>query len=396
MAVDGISLQGLRRELDDPFRSYTHPLYRPLLWMVLACIVVAIIWAALAPIDEVTRGEGRVVPVSRMQKIQSLEGGILSQLLVREGDVVTRGQPLVRLDPTHFRTSYEESANQAGVLKAAIARLQAEVLGKPSIAFPPELAANGPLAGSERELFSSRRSKLEEGRRTLRQQIRIAQGQLAIVEPLTARKVVSEMEALKLRQDIATYTGKLVELENTYAQEAYTELANKQAELSAINPIVQQRGDQLRRTEIRSPVRGRVNTVLINTRGGVVQPGEPIMEVTPMEDRLLIEARVRPRDVAFLIPGMAAKVKITAYDYTVYGDLNGRVERISADTIEEETVRGKEAYYQVFVRTDGAHLMRGGKPLPIIPGMVAEVDILNGKRSVLNYLLRPLLKARLN
>lgn len=396
MAVDGISAQGLRRELDDPFRATAHPLYRPLLWAVLACIVVAVAWAALARIDEVTRGEGRVVPVSRMQKIQSLEGGILGDLLVREGDMVRRGQPLVRLDRTHFQTSFDETANQATVLKAAIARLQSEVLGKGAISFPPEVPGDSSVARSERELFASRRSKLEEGRRTLHQQMRIAQGQLAIVQPLTARKVVSEMEALKLQQDIATYNGKLVELENTYAQEAYTELANKQAELSAITPIVHQRSDQLRRTEIRSPVHGRVNTVLINTRGGVVQPGEPIMEVTPMEDRLLIEARIRPRDVAFIVPGMPAKVKITAYDYTIYGDLNGKVERIGADTVEEETVRGKEAYYQVLIRTDGANLIRDGKPLPIIPGMVAEVDILNGKRSVLNYLLRPILKARLH
>lgn len=396
MGVEGISAQGLRRELDDPFRTSAHPVYRPLLWAVLACIAVAVTWAALARIDEVTRGEGRVVPVSRMQKIQSLEGGILGDLLVREGDMVRRGEPLVRLDRTHFQTSYDESANQAMVLAAAIARLQAEVLGKAAIDFPSQVPPDSSVARSERELFVSRRSKLEEGRRTLQQQIDIARGQLAIVQPLTARKVVSEMEALKLRQDIATYNGKLVELENTYAQEAYTELANKQAELSALSPIVQQRGDQLRRTEIRSPVRGRINTVLINTRGGVVQPGEPIMEVTPMEDRLLIEARIRPRDVAFIVPGMPAKVKITAYDYTIYGDLNGKVERIGADTIEEETVHGKESYYQVLIRTDGAHLMREGRPLPIIPGMVAEVDILNGKRSVLNYLLRPILKARLN
>lgn len=396
MPVEGISAAGLRRALDDPFRTAAHPLYRPLLWAVLASIVVAVAWAAFARIDEVTRGEGRVVPVSRMQKIQSLEGGILGDLLVREGDMVARGQPLVRLDPTHFQTSFEESANQAIVLRAAIARLQAEVLDKGAIAFPAEVPAGSSVARSERELFTSRRAKLEEGRRTLRQQVRIAQGQLAIVEPLTARKVVSEMEALKLRQDIASYSGKLVELENTYAQEAYTELANKQAELSALSPIVQQRGDQLRRTEIRSPVRGRVNTVLINTRGGVVQPGEPIMEVTPMEDRLLIEARIRPRDVAFIVPGMPAKVKITAYDYTIYGDLSGKVERIGADTIEEDTAHGKESYYQVLIRTDGAQLRRDGRTLPIIPGMVAEVDILNGKRSVLNYLLRPILKARLN
>jgi adhesin transport system membrane fusion protein len=270
------------------------------------------------------------------------------------------------------------------------------VLNKSAITFPADVAANGALARSEQELFNARRDKLNEGRVTINRQIRIAQDQLAILKPLVARKVVSEMEALKLSQDVATLSGKLAELNNGYFQEAYTELSNKNAELSAIDPIVQQRGDQLRRTEVRSPVRGRVNTILINTRGGVIQPGEPIMEVTPMGDRLLVEARIKPRDVAFLVPGMPAKVKITAYDYTIYGDLTGTVEQISADTIEEETVRGKESYYQVLIKTDSAQLIRNGKTLPIIPGMIAEVDILGGERSVLNYLLRPLLKARLH
>lgn len=386
----------LRRELGDPFLAATHPLHRPLLWMILLCVILFVAWAAWAELDEVTRGEGRVIPYSRMQKIQSLEGGILGDLLVEEGDLVEVDQPLVQLDETRFRTSFEESASQATVLKAAIARLQAEVLNQGVIDFPAEVAADSPLARSEQELFRSRREKLNESARSIGSQIRIARDQLDIVQPLVGRKVVSEMEALKLSQDIATLNGKLTELRNTYFQEAYTELSAKKAELSALEPIVQQRGDQLRRTEILSPVRGRVNKILINTRGGVIQPGEPIMEVTPVEDRLLIEARIKPRDVAFLVPGMPAKVKITAYDYTVYGDLSGTLEQISADTIEEETVRGKESYYQVQIRTDGAKLVRDGEVLPIIPGMVAEVDILSGKRTVLNYLLRPLLKARLH
>jgi len=364
--------------------------------MILLCVILFVAWAAWAELDEVTRGEGRVIPYSRMQKIQSLEGGILGDLLVEEGDLVEVDQPLVQLDETRFRTSFEESASQATVLKAAIARLQAEVLNQGVIDFPAEVAADSPLARSEQELFRSRREKLNESARSIGSQIRIARDQLDIVQPLVGRKVVSEMEALKLSQDIATLNGKLTELRNTYFQEAYTELSAKKAELSALEPIVQQRGDQLRRTEILSPVRGRVNKILINTRGGVIQPGEPIMEVTPVEDRLLIEARIKPRDVAFLVPGMPAKVKITAYDYTVYGDLSGTLEQISADTIEEETVRGKESYYQVQIRTDGAKLVRDGEVLPIIPGMVAEVDILSGKRTVLNYLLRPLLKARLH
>ncbi|WP_106639816.1 HlyD family efflux transporter periplasmic adaptor subunit [Allosphingosinicella vermicomposti] len=396
MLAKAPSVERLRRELGDPLLAAAHPVSRPLLWTILGVIILFVIWASWAQLDEVTRGEGRVVPFSRVQKIQSLEGGILGRLMVKQGDLVEAGQPLALLDQTRFQTSFEESANQAMVLKAAIARLEAEVLNKGGIAFPVDVDPSGSIARSERELFKSRRDKLAEGTGSISRQIGIAQNQLSILQPLVAQGVVSEMEALKLRQDIATHNGKLAELKNGYFQDAYTELSAKKAELAALEPIVAQRGDQLRRTEIVSPVRGRVNAVMINTKGGVIQPGEPIMEVIPIEDRLLIEARVKPRDVAFLVPGMAAKVKITAYDYTVYGDLKGTVEQISADTIEEDTPRGKESYYQVLIKTDGAQLMKGDKALPIIPGMIAEVDILSGKRSVMNYLLRPLLKARLN
>ncbi|MET7142721.1 HlyD family efflux transporter periplasmic adaptor subunit [Xanthomonas sp. PPL139] len=385
----------VRRRLGDPLLASTHPWYRPLLWTVLATVALFLGWAAWAELDEVTRGDGRVVPYSRIQKIQSLEGGILDRLLVQEGELVKPGQPLLRLERTHFLTNYQESVNQAQVLHAAIARLEAEVLGKTSIAFPAQIAGESALLRSERDLFDSRRSKLAEGTQAIQHQIALAQDQLNIVRPLVAKGAVSQVEALKLSQDIATLRGRLGELRNSYFQEAYTELAKRKADLSALEPIVQQRHDQLRRTEILSPVRGRVNTVLINTRGGVIPPGEPIMEIIPVEERLLVEARIKPRDVAFLVPGMQARVKITAYDYTIYGELNGTVEQISADTIEEQTAHGKESFYQVLIRTDGSQLRRDGDTLPIIPGMVAEVDILTGKRSVLNYLLRPLLKARL-
>ncbi|MET0240627.1 MAG: HlyD family efflux transporter periplasmic adaptor subunit [Sphingobium sp.] len=386
----------LRHDLSDPLTSDVHPRSRLLLWSILGCLIIFISWAALAQLDVVTRGEGRVVPYSRLQKIQSLEGGILGELLVKEGDVVKAGQPLVRLDPTRFRTSYEESSNQSTGLKAAIARLEAEVLGKGGIDFPPEVPMGSTIARTEIELYRSRRAKLAESLSSIASQIAIAQNQLNIVRPLAARKVVSEMEALKLSQEIATLKGKAAEIRGSYSQEAYTELSQKKAELNTLEPIVRQREDQFTRTEIRAPVQGRVNKIIINTRGGVIQPGEPIMELTPIAERLLVEAKIKPRDVAFLSPGMPAKVKITAYDYTIYGDLSGKVERISPDTIEEDTPRGKESYYQVLIRTDGSQLRRGSEVLPIIPGMVADVDILSGKRSVLNYLLRPLLKARLN
>ncbi|MCU1715771.1 HlyD family efflux transporter periplasmic adaptor subunit [Pseudomonas sp. 5P_3.1_Bac2] len=394
MSRQGQALE-LRRQLADPLLATTHPLYRPMLWVIIASVLLFVAWAAWAELDQVTRGDGRVVPFSRIQKIQSLEGGILDRLLVKEGDLVEVGQPLVRLDETRFLTSMQESANQVQVLRATIARLNAEVLDQAKIEFPADIVPDSNLARSEYQLFKSRRDKLLEGTRAIQQQISLAQSQLKLVQPLVAKRAVSQMEALKLSQDIAALSGKLTELKSTYAQDAYTERAQRQADLSALEPVLQQRQDQLRRTEILSPVRGRVNTVLINTRGGVIQPGEAIMEVIPVEERLLVEAKIKPKDVAFLVPGMPAKVKITAYDYTIYGDLKGTLEQISADTIEEDTPHGKESYYQVLIKTDGSHLQRGDEILPIIPGMVAEVDILSGKRSVLNYLLRPLIKAQL-
>jgi len=203
------------------------------------------------------------------------------------------------------------------------------------------------------------------------------------------------VESLRLGKDIAALTGRQTEVRNTYMQEAYSELAAKKAELAAQTQILNQRRDQLDRTELVAPVKARVNEIMITTRGGVVQPGQAIMQLTPVEDQLLVEVKIQPRDVAFLREGMPARVKITAYDYTVYGDLPGSVEQISEDTIEEDTPRGKMAFYSVLIRTDRAWLEKNGRRLPIRPGMVAQVDVQSGERTVLSYLLKPLLKARL-
>ena len=383
------------RELGDPGLARHHRANHAVLWVSVLAILAFIVWAAWAELDEVTRGEGRVIPLSRMQTIQSLEGGILAELLVARGDRVEPGQPLVRLDDTRFRSAFRETESRIDVLRAAIARLEAEVGERERIAFPAGIAAEGELARAERALFRARRERLREAERSINEEIRIARRQLALVEPLVQRRSVSEMEALRLRQTIAALSGRLAELRNGYVQEAYTELSAKQAELAALEQTLLQRRDQLQRTEILSPVRGRINEILVNTVGGVIQPGEAIMEVTPVEDQLLIEARVRPQDVAFVAPGMPASVKITAYDYTIYGDLDGVVEQISEDTIEEDTARGKEAFYLVLIRTERAQLERKGEILPIRPGMVAQVDIQTGKRSLLSYLLKPIIKARL-
>ena len=382
-------------ELGDTKVSRHYRASHPILWFSLLVIAVFIGWSAWAEVDEVTRGEGQVVPLSRMQTIQSLDGGILAELMVRRGDRVERGQLLVRLDDTQFRSAYLEIASQIAVLRASIARLKAEVLEKSDIDFPETLDPEGELVQSERALFHARRERMREAERSINKEMSLARRQLELVEPLVERRSVSEMESLKLGKTIAGLAGRLAELRNTYVQDAYTELSAKQAEVSSLEQKLMQRRDKLERTNIYSPVRGRVNDILINTEGGVIRPGEPIMEITPIEGQLLIEAKVRPQDVAFVAPGMPASVKITAYDYTIYGDLQGEVEQISEDTIEEETPRGKEAFYEVLIRTEKAYLERNGITLPIRPGMVAQVDIQTGKRTLLSYLLKPIIKARL-
>lgn len=385
----------IRRQLQSPEQTMHHPAARPVLWVTLLTILLFVAWSAWAKIDDITRGEGKVIPASRMQTIQSLEGGIIEEMLVQRGDRVEVGQPLVRLDDTRFRSAFLEADSQAQVLRASIARLEAEVMERDEIAFPDSIDPDSELASSERSLFQARRSSLREAVESISEEMRLARRQQELIEPLVQQRAVSEMELLKLSQSIASLAGRLAEIRNSYVQEAYTELTQKQAELNSLEQSLMQRQDQLRRTVLISPVNGRVNNVMVTTRGGVVQPGEPIMEVSPIEDQLLIEAKVSPRDVAFIAPGMPASVKITAYDYTIYGDLEGEVEQISQDTIEEETPRGKEAFYLVTIRTDQAYLERKGETLPIRTGMVAQVDIQSGKRSLLSYLLKPIIKARL-
>lgn len=393
--MDKHGQQVLLLEMGDKSISYFSRTSHVLLWTCVAAVVTFFVWSAWAEVDEVTRGEGRVVPMARMQTIKSLEGGILAELLVTQGARVEVGQPLLRLDQTRFRAAYLETQSQIDVLRAAIARLDAEVMEESEIVFEASLQDKPELMRAERRLFKARRERLREAEDSITAEIEMAQRQLDLVRPLVARRSASEMEVLRLGQTIANLKGRLAEIRNTYVQDAYTELSAKQAELSALEQTLTQRKDQLQRTHIHSPVRGRVNDILINTLGGVIQPGEVIMEITPVEDQLFVEAKVRPQDVAFVAPGMPASVKITAYDYSIYGDLKGVVEQISEDTIEEESARGKEAFYKVMITTDSSHLEHNGEVLPIRPGMVAQVDIQTGKRNLLSYLLKPIVKARL-
>lgn len=380
-------------QMGGAYRRATLKTARRTIHLVAGTFVIGVVWAALAQINDITRGEGSVVPLRRMQTIQSLEGGILSDLMVQEGDIVLEGQPMVRMDETRFRSAFLETQSEIETLQAAVARLEAEVQERPVIVFKggerPELRAD------EEMLFAARRTKLTETIASIESEREAILEQIAITEPLAKSRSVSRMDLLELQQKDASLRGKVTEIRNGYVQEAYSDLVQKRARLVSLEQQMIQKRDQLARTEIRSPVAGRVNNIHITTLGGVVQPGEAIMEVTPIDDQLLIATKVHPRDVAFIAPGMPASVKITAYDFSIYGDLRGTVTQISGDTVEEDTPQGKAAFYRVLVTTERSSLLRDGEEFPIRPGMVAQVDIETGKRSVLSYLTRPIMRARL-
>lgn len=379
--------------IDGSYRRQTVKTARLTIQTIVVALVVAVTWASFAKINEITRGDGRVIPLRRMQTIQSLEGGILARLEVREGDIVEEGQIVVQLDPTRSQSAFLSTQSEITALKAEVARLAAEVLERPALDFGPEPNAS---EVTELRLFSARRTKLEASLTALQDQRDSVSTQVEITRPLTESGSVSRINLLQLEQKLAEIDGKISEIRNAYVQDAYKDMAQRRAKLSTLEQDLIQKRDQFQRTNIRSPVSGRVNNIDITTLGGVVQPGESIMEITPTDDQLIIETKVLPRDVALIAPGMPASVKITAYDFSTYGDLRGTVSQISEDTVEETTPQGPVDFYRVMVKTDQNYLERFGKKYSIRPGMIAQVDIESGKRSVLSYLTRPLLKARLH
>lgn len=361
------------------------------LLLLVALMAVGYYWADNALLDVVTVGSGRVIPSSREQLIQSLEGGILAELRVREGDVVDKDQVLLRIDDTRFGAPFREAHSRITALRAANARLRAEASGGAPV-FPGDVRAD--QVRLETELYNSRRQQLEEGLAALQRSYQLADEELQMTAPLVQKGVVSEVDLLRLQRQVNELRANLQERRNKFRADARAELAKNEAELAAIAESNTARADQVKRTVIRSPMHGTVKNIRVTTVGGIIQPGQDIMEIVPLDDQLLIEARIKPSDVAFLRPGLAAMVKITAYDYSIYGGLEAALEQISADTIRDEK-KPDESYYRIQVRTKQPHLQnKDGSPLPIIPGMTATVELLTGHKTVLDYLLKPLLKTK--
>ncbi len=361
--------------------------------LVGAALVAALVWAGLSRVEEITKGEARIIPSSREQVIQSLEGGIMQELRVREGDVVEAGQPLLRIDPTKADASLNEGRSKELTLRASIARLEAESRGTPLV-FPPAVASDREVVRNETQAYLARRQALEQSTATLKRSKALLEREIAMTQPMVERGLVAEVELLRMQRQFNELDLQASERNNKYRAEAAAELSRSEGELAQVTGLLAARKDQVDRTVIRAPLRGTVKNVRVNTIGGVIQPGQDIMEIVPLEEQLLVEAKIAPREVAFLRPGLPAKVKLTAYDYTVYGALDGVVELISPDTLRDDRKSEEASYYRVLVRTTKSALSVGGRDLPIIPGMTATVEVRTGEKSVLDYLLKPVLRRR--
>jgi adhesin transport system membrane fusion protein len=364
------------------------------LYSIVLVMLVFVLWAAWAQLEEVTTGSGKVIPTSREQIIQSLESGVLAEIMVSEGDTVEVDQALLRIDDVRQGASVKEGQSKVDTLLAAAARLRAESLGG-ALAFPAEVQRRAPdLIRNEQQTFEARRRSLDASLGAQQQALRLAQDELRITEPMAAGGYVSDVEVLRIKRTIAEAKGRMSELSGKFRADAAAELARVESELAGQRAGQTSREDTFRRTVLRAPKRGVVKNIRINTVGGVIQPGQDLLEIIPMDDSLLIETRIRPSDIAFLRPGMEAIVKVTAYDSAIYGWLPAKLVQISPDTLRDE-VRRDETYYRALVRTDAAALKTpDGRSLPIIPGMLAQVDIKTGQKSVLSYVFKPVLRAR--
>lgn len=406
---------------------------RLLIWGTVAFLIMAIIWTTKADIDEITRGNGKVIPSSQLQIIQNLEGGIVSEILVKEGDIVSKNQPLIKIDDVRFSSSYRESQLRLLALQAKAERFEAEASGS---TYQPSEILNKKIpevVRREVELNQSRKQQQSATMRILEQQRTQRKGELSelkakksqlaeshslakqeldLTAPLVAEGAVSEVDILRLKRTVNDLHGelratiltipraqsrlkeaeqKIKEAELNYINEIRSELNDVRTEMDRLRESNLALEDRVKRTTVRSLVNGRINRLLINTVGGVIQPGMDIIEIVPIDDTLLVEAKIRPSDIGFLHPGQEALVKFTAYDFAIYGGLEAQLEYISADSITDEQ---GDPFYLVRVRTDKNYLQSKDEPLAVIPGMLTSVDIKTGRKTILEYLMKPVLRAK--
>ena len=365
-----------------------------LLFLIVGIVSAFTYWTTTSEVNEITRGQGKVIPTDSLQVVQSLEGGILAELFVEQGQTVEKGQQLARLDVTAFNAALRENMAQRDNLLATVARLEAEANDLDRIQFPDYISENRQdLVESETRLFDSRRRNLEQSVEHLNTSLALKNQELSITRPLAEKGVVSQVELLRLENAVNDTLSQLSRVQTDYNKEVLTKRNEGKAKLEQIAQSIAAYQDKIRRATIVSPTMGAVNKIHFKTIGGVIRSSEPIIEIVPQESDLIVEADVLPKDIGFIHPGQKATVKLTAYDFSIYGGLTGVVEQISADTFTNE--RG-DSFYKIRVRTGERSLKTNAEELKIIPGMQVQVDILTGKKTIAEYVFKPLLRAKMN
>lgn len=386
-------LQQLKRSSKVSFQEPPLPKSSVIIWIIGIGLLVLLSWAWLFKLEEVSTGTGKIIPSSKEQVIQSLDGGILTKLNVKEGEIVERGQVLAQLDPTRFESNVGESESLLVSSRATSARLRAEVTGAPLV-FPEEVLKYPKLVKEETALYQSRRANLQESVAGLEQALLLVQQELEMTAPLVAKGAASEVEVLRLKREANDLRNQMNDIRNQYYVNAREELSKANTDVETQQQVVRGKSDTLSRTVFKSPVRGVVKEIDVMTLGGVIPQNGKLMTIVPLDEKLLVEARISPCDIAFIRPDQEAFVKITAYDYSIYGGLNGKVAMISPDTLRDE-VKQDQFYYRVYIRTDSDKLSNNaGQEFNITPGMVATVDIRTGSKTVMDYLIKPFNKAK--
>lgn len=361
-------------------------------WGSILVVGLFVTWAFFAEIDQITRAQGQIIPSSRTQIIQAPDGGVIEELLVREGAEVNRGDLLVRFDQTKAEASYREAEFKVAGLSATVARLRSEVFGGEPI-FKKETLKFPEFRQNQLDLLFKRRDGLESEIRAIERMKVLAQRELDMTKPLLKTGDVSMAEVLRLERLVAEQEGQITNRRNKYQQDSQSELNKLEEDLAGAKETLIQRQNLLDNTELRAPVNGTVKNVRVTTRGGVLRPGDELMQIVPVDDALIVEAKVKPSDVAFLKPDQDVVIKIDAYDYTIYGSLDGKLSYISADTLSEDVKQGEQAYYRVQVKTESPRFnRRPNENLQLQPGMTATIEIKTGGNTVLKYLLKPVIK----
>ncbi|WP_201588148.1 HlyD family efflux transporter periplasmic adaptor subunit [Psychrobacter jeotgali] len=364
---------------------------RAIIWGALIGIIVLVVWAYFAQIDQVTRATATVIASARTQDIQAVEGGVLTEIMVKEGDEVAKGQLLVTLEEERAQAAVSNSDSKIAALKARLARLEAEIFERP-LRFPDEIRGYSEYVENQTQLYNRRRQAIDQDVNSLQKMMVLANQELSMNEPLLAYGDVSQADVIKLRRQVAEIQAQITNKRNKYFEDAQTEMTKAQEELDVELEQLRDYSQVLEEKNLFAPTEGKVNNILITTIGGVVKPGEIIMKILPTSSDLIVEAKVSPVDIAYVKEGQAATVKLDAYDYSIFGAMNGTVVYISPDTLLEDTPNGEESYYRVQIKITGAEFAERRDEIVIKPGMTASVDIKAQERSVLSYLTKPITK----